>query len=95
MTAMRKLIKDFRDYQFVYYWYEKGTGRISPLLPTLNHAEEWYAQQQRINYTGPERRGSRKDNPLMNRRRSTDQQLNVDIDISIQKISDLKQSFAA
>ena len=92
---MRKLIKDFRNYQFVYYWYEKGTGRASPLLPTLNHAEDWSTQQQRQNYTGPERRQRALKNTRMKQRRATDQTIKVDLDISIQKIADLKQSFAA
>lgn len=90
---MPKLIKDFRDYQFVYYWYEKGQGRISPLLPTLTHAEDWIILKQRESYAGLERR-RRASTPTIGRR-STDAHISVDIDIAAQKITDLKQSFAA
>lgn len=92
---MRKLIKDFRDYQFVFYWYEKGTGRISPLLPTLHHAEDWATQQQRKDYSGTERRKRTPDDAHIAQRRKTDRRLEIDLDISTLKIAELKQSFAA
>ncbi len=90
---MRKLIKDFRDFQFVYYWYEKGAGRISPYLPTLTHASDWLKQQQRETYNGFDRR-RRNDAPAIGRR-TTDRRIQVDLDISIEKIAELKESFAA
>ncbi|WP_415889472.1 hypothetical protein ACMXYV_16210 [Neptuniibacter sp. SY11_33] len=90
---MPKLIKDFRDYQFVYYWYEKGTGKLSPYLPTLTHAEEWIEQHRSTQFNGVDRRG--RDQSSIYQRRASDRILRVDVDISVQKIADLKQSFAA
>ena len=92
---MPKLIKDFRDYQFIYYWYEKNTGKVSPYFPTLNHAEDWFVQQQRSGYSGPERRRPALDKGYSTKRRAIDSKLKVDLDISREKISELKQSFAA
>ncbi|KXJ53102.1 hypothetical protein WNY58_10180 [Neptuniibacter pectenicola] len=92
---MPKLIKDFRNYQFVYYWYEKDAGKVSPYFPTLNHAEDWFVQQQRVNYPGPERRKPACDKHHTTRRRAADTTIKVDLDISREKISELKQLLIA
>lgn len=90
---MPKLIKDFKNYQIVFYWYEKGKGRQSPLMPTLNHAEEWLTDWSMAQYKGTERR--RRDSGTHLNRRSTDKALRIDVDLCEQKLNELKHSFAA
>lgn len=90
---MPKLIKDFKNYQIVFYWYEKGKGRQSPLMPTLNHAEEWLQQWGNAQYQGTERR--RRSGNMSFSRRSTDKRICVDVDLCEKKLAELKHSFAA
>ncbi|WP_415896349.1 hypothetical protein ACMXYX_09560 [Neptuniibacter sp. QD72_48] len=61
---MLKLVKDFIDYQFTYFWVESsGTKarRISKKLPTLEHAREWFIDYHYAQYNGIERRKSKQD----------------------------------
>ncbi|MFY0675984.1 MAG: hypothetical protein JXR18_01750 [Neptuniibacter sp.] len=57
---MYTLVKDFQDYQFVYFWL-KNKKIISPKLPTLEHAKEWFTHLHFSNYNGAERRKSKLD----------------------------------
>lgn len=51
-----KLIKDFDNFKFVYYWACPDQGKVSPNLPTLLHASEWIIEHNSSNYNGVERR---------------------------------------
>ncbi len=55
------LVKDFKDYKFVYYWVDDGKKKVSPDLPTLQHAEDWFKHQCQAEYEGAERRRKRAD----------------------------------
>ena len=57
---MYTLVKDFQDYQFVYFWVDNRKV-VSPKLPTLEHAKEWFTEQHFTNYRGMERRKSKLD----------------------------------
>lgn len=57
---MYTLVKDFQDYQFVYFWLENRKV-VSPKLPTMEHAKEWFRDQHYSNYEGKERRKSKLD----------------------------------
>lgn len=56
-----KLVKDFQDYQFVYFWIDGDKQVVSPLLPTLEHAREWFTDRHFKNYEGQERRRRKVD----------------------------------
>jgi len=88
---MPKLIKDFRDFHFVYYWYEQGQGQLSPNLPTLTHAQEWIRRFQNAEYKGLDRRKQNRSSVLQ--RRFTDKKLHIDVDMSSSKIAELKQAY--
>lgn len=109
---MLKLVKDFKDYQFIYYWVDNKGNKQSPNLPTLHHAEDWFLNHKFSEYVGPERRqrtiDRRKDEEtssyteetnlsyLRRRkqigRRNTDQDIQIDVDLSAAKIRELKQA---
>lgn len=89
---MVKLIKDFQNYQYVYYWFKQGIGQISPSLPTLQHVSEWAIQHQSVIYAGEERRSNTRTyahNPY--NRRATDRSPAIDIDLSAKKVTQLLQ----
>jgi len=89
---MIKLIKDFQNYQYVYYWFKQGKGQVSPSLPTLQHVSEWAIQNQSVVYSGEERRSNTRtyaDNPY--NRRATDRYPAIDIDLSVRKVTQLLQ----
>jgi len=52
---MYTLVKDFQDYQFVYFWVENRKV-VSPKLPTLEHAKEWFIELHFSSFKGKERR---------------------------------------
>ena len=56
-----KLVKDFQDYQFVYFWIDQDEQAVSPTLPTLEHAKEWFTDQHFRTYEGKERRRRKVD----------------------------------
>lgn len=61
---MLKLVKDFNDFHFVYFWADtssKENHRISVALPTLQHAQEWFINYYYAQYTGIERRKFKQD----------------------------------
>ena len=76
---MFKLVKDFRNYQFVYFWINESKKIVSPHLPTMEHAKEWYTNHHFSLYSGKERRQSKVDR-RNKRAKSLDQ--NSDINIS-------------
>jgi hypothetical protein len=55
-SLMLKLVKDFHEYQFVYYWIDSHAVRVSPNLPTPQFAEEWVIHHYFSEYNGKERR---------------------------------------
>lgn len=61
---MLKLVKDFIDYQFTYFWVELSGSkarRVSKNLPTLEHAKEWFINHHFSQYSGQERRKTKQD----------------------------------
>lgn len=94
-----QLVKDFKNYQFIYYWYSKEQGRISPVFPTLVHASEWCHSYHAGNYHGIERRqasahAAMPDNSHL-QRREADQLLKSPIDIAAKKVAKLRRVFQA
>lgn len=99
-----KLVKDFLEYQFVYYWVDEvQTCKVSPALPTLTHAQEWLVNFHFSQFTEDERRSGKFDRrkeylsekgvyglPRSSGRRATDSPITVDFDHSAEKISELK-----
>lgn len=96
-----KLVKDFDDYQITYYWLDSEGIKVSPNLPTLVHAQEWYLEHNFAQYDGIERRQRKCERRHANTlrttlrckrknsssgRRSTDKTFSVDIDFSKDKI---------
>lgn len=53
---MLKLVKDFHNYQFIYYWVDEEARKVSPRLPTSQYAEEWVIHYYFSEYEGVERR---------------------------------------
>lgn len=108
---MLKLVKDFEDFQVIYYWLDETNQKVSPDLPTLTHAEDWLAIQQAEGYKGRDRRRRIVDRRRNQRppeqqrngkrsakplgRRKTDKQIQIDIDYSEEKIKQLRQSLAS
>ncbi|WP_415888368.1 hypothetical protein ACMXYV_10065 [Neptuniibacter sp. SY11_33] len=80
---MLRLVKDFIDYQFTYFWVEssgKKARRMSKNLPTLEHAREWIIDYHYGQYSGIERRVAKQDrrqnsniklNPILCKRNTT------------------------
>ena len=107
---MLRLVKDFKNYQFIYFWVDKKGNKQSPHLPTLNHAEEWFVSHCFSSFEGDERRQRTFDRrftqdateqesnlrQLKRRnpsgRRSTDTSIKIDVDLSKEKIRNLKQA---
>ncbi|EAR60456.1 hypothetical protein [Neptuniibacter caesariensis] len=59
---MLELIKDFESFQIFYYWIDPDTGKqVSPKLPTLEYAREWWLSYYTDQYSGEERRSSKID----------------------------------
>lgn len=61
---MLKLIKDFQDFQFTYFWIEITGDRpkkLSKNLPTLQHAHEWFIDYHHSQHQGLERRVIKQD----------------------------------
>ncbi len=107
-----KLVKDFRNYQFVYFWISKNKKAVSPFVPTLEHANEWFTDQHFSAHDGKERRKrtvDRRNNapepshnnsdtafsrriPSSPGRRASDLKISVDYDLSVGKISKLKEA---
>jgi hypothetical protein len=105
---MIRLVKDFQEYQFIYYWIDNYDEKISPDLPTLTHAKEWLIQRKGARYCGPERRNricdrryessSQRNNYTSKRsasklgRRQSDAAFEVVIDLSKDKVRKLKEA---
>lgn len=105
---MAKLVKDFIDYQFTFYWVNDRNEQISPDLPTLTHAREWIVKFTNGQYRGADRRkrtydrryanGPIRDSRLSQRtafsrgRRATDKPVEVEFDLSVIKIDELKEA---
>lgn len=54
---MLVLVKDFDAYEFFFYWIDSGTKKpVSPKLPTLEYAKEWWVNYKARLYSGEERR---------------------------------------
>lgn len=107
---MLKLVKDFADYQFVFYWVDQNNIKVSSNLPTREYAHEWLVHHYFEEYTGKERRRSiydrrysankmklqggqiffSKRKASVKGRRMTDKTVNVDLDLSKEKISNLR-----
>ncbi|WP_067867628.1 hypothetical protein [Neptuniibacter marinus] len=68
---MLKLVKDFHNYQFVYYWIDNQRKKVSPSLPTKQYATEWLIHYHFETYSGRERRRRMLD------RRSESQKINL------------------
>lgn len=103
---MLYLVKDFEDFNFIFYWVDEESHRISQDFPTLEHAKEWFIRYYHEQYQGPERRkrmmDRRKDfrkgeqqfrqiHPSVGRR-VTDKAIEVDIDLAKEKLTQLKST---
>ena len=53
-----KLFKDFADGRVCFYWTDYDGRQVSPILATLQAAEEWWKQYLFAQFTGRERRRS-------------------------------------
>ena len=84
-----KLVKDFQNFQFVYYWHCQEKGKISPTFPTLVHASEWQERYKSTHYQGQERR-SRKSAPLDFQRRESDRPVQINVDVAAAKVAKLR-----
>lgn len=102
---MYRLVKDFVKTKIVFYWIDQGDKRVSPPLPSLQHAKEWLIDRYFISYDGPERRRARVDrrllgkkndhskrNPHTQGRRITDRPIKVDLNLAEKKIAKLIES---
>jgi hypothetical protein len=105
---MLQLVKDFKRYQISFYWINAEKKQVSPDLPTLNHAKEWYFEHLFDQFNGVNRRKrkfdrrhsghneaelhSKRSFKKPNGRRSTDKPIKVEIDLSEKKISNLKNA---
>ena len=78
-VKMITLVKDFQDYQFVYFWVDNRKV-VSPKLPTLEHAKEWFTDQHFAHYQGEERRKSKLD------RRNNSRAIYSDLEIAYSRI---------
>ncbi|WP_299182821.1 hypothetical protein [uncultured Neptuniibacter sp.] len=97
---MFRLVKDFINFQFCYYWIDEATTKVSPDLPTFNHAQEWIISYHFSQYQGPERRKRKVDRRLLDAkkqyssrrkstskgRRITDKPISIDIDLAHKKL---------
>lgn len=52
------LIKDFINQNIVLYWADSDDKRVSPLLQSLQLAEEWWIKHKFSNHNGGDRRSS-------------------------------------
>ena len=104
---MLELVKDLDEYQITFYWIGSENKKVSPNLPTLTHAQEWFFEHMYAQFDGKERRKRKFDRRQSNTmrttlhskrnikstgRRSTDKTITVDIDLSQEKISALKSA---
>ncbi|WP_415885067.1 hypothetical protein ACMXYO_10480 [Neptuniibacter sp. QD37_6] len=104
------LIKDLDNLKIVYYWACPNQGKVSPNLPTLLHASEWFISHNTAKYTGIERRKTMVDRRKQESaavtaemdlvysrrlkpegRRITDKELTIDLDLTLDKLSKIKQ----
>jgi hypothetical protein len=96
---MYTLVKDLEYFQIMFFWLNRQSERISPYLPSMQHAKEWIHEYHFGLYGGPERRRSTIDrrrpddvalnlnrNLLKHGRRITDRPIRVDIDNASEKI---------
>ncbi|MGB0204674.1 MAG: hypothetical protein ACPF9K_06450 [Neptuniibacter sp.] len=96
---MYQLVKDFHKEKIIFYWIDKNKKRISPPLPSLNHAKDWLIAEQFASYEGNERREPKVDRRRTgkfeancrrkhqeNGRRIPDKPIKVDINIADKKI---------
>ncbi|WP_415886460.1 hypothetical protein ACMXYO_00450 [Neptuniibacter sp. QD37_6] len=51
-----KLVKDFVEYEIVFYWADENINPVSPTFHSIQHAEEWWKQYLYSQYKGEERR---------------------------------------
>jgi len=70
-TATLRLAKDFKNYQFLYYWFDGQANKISPDMTTFHHAEEWIIDYHFSLYNGTERRKSKIDRRTVNSSRQS------------------------
>lgn len=66
-----KLVKDFSAGEFLLFWCDVATDeRASPILHTLEHAEEWWLNHHFNLYKGEERRSSVVDRRKLHQERA-------------------------
>ena len=61
-SSMLELVKDFESFQFFFYWIDSGTRkRVSPKLPTVEYAKEWWLSYNNRSFCGVDRRRRKYD----------------------------------
>lgn len=66
-----KLVKDFKAGEFLLYWCDALTKeRTSPLLHSMENAEEWWLKHQFNLYSGEERRATIVDRRKLHQERA-------------------------
>ncbi|WP_415903238.1 hypothetical protein ACMXYR_05680 [Neptuniibacter sp. QD29_5] len=68
-----KLVKDFINYEIVFYWADESLTPCSPHLHSITAAEEWWKKYLFSQYQGPERRKS-----IVDRRSNHDKRNSMD-----------------
>jgi hypothetical protein len=102
---MLTLVKDLENFNIVFYWIDSTKKQVSPLLPTLTHAREWYTEHCFSLYKGNERRqricdrrnseqlrwdiAGRRNNS-QHGRRASDKPIHVDVDLAKAKINEMQ-----
>ncbi|WP_286238280.1 hypothetical protein [Neptuniibacter halophilus] len=62
---MFRLVKDFEEFQFVFYWIDDDANKVSPNLRTLIHAKEWLVEYDFKQRSGTERRQRKADRRML------------------------------
>ncbi|WP_067867625.1 hypothetical protein [Neptuniibacter marinus] len=68
-----RLVKDLSSSGIVYFWIDKDEQKLSPDIPSLPLAEEWWTNYLFSLFDGPERRYS-----LIDRRQDKNQRKDID-----------------
>ena len=102
---MLTLVKDLEDFNIVFYWVDCQKAQVSPSLPTLTHAREWYTEHCFSLYKGNERRQRICDrrtsehlrwditgrrNTSQHGRRSSDKPIHIGLDLAKIKINEMQ-----
>lgn len=72
-TMALKLVKDFKNYQILFYWLDTKANKASPDMTTLRQAEEWIVDHYFSLYQGKERRQSTIDRRHLKKRQPNGQ----------------------